>query len=290
MMSNSKPITNLESSLYPSNADRRSVGMMGSDVAPSVLAVCRIEGAQSDLHYYNTTFSGGAGSGGSLGCVTGNPTSRATGIAVPQRSPIPASPSSTSFPRPIPNSHSHHASKYPLTPDSSPDLSHNIPSPHGHHSKFTGQLQTPPQTPEDGPSSNDPNTLTALEVLATLFPNSEAARAALPYARALRIISRQGATPDASTWDGVVLSLPGQERTLYVIGRGAEALMLRESVTALLDLADEYLQCTAFVIALEKNTPGLGDLVHALTYLSGQIVKKPPFVANPAYVLVGIEL
>jgi hypothetical protein len=35
--------------------------MMGSDSAPSVLAVCRIEGAQSDLHYYNTAFSGGAG-------------------------------------------------------------------------------------------------------------------------------------------------------------------------------------------------------------------------------------
>ncbi|KAJ1304822.1 hypothetical protein OPQ81_005957 [Rhizoctonia solani] len=228
-------------------------------------------------------------SGGSLGCVTGNPASRAVGLPIPQRTPIPASPCSTSFPRPIPNAHSHHVSRYPLTPDSSPDLSHHVPSPHGHYSKFTGQLQTPPQSP-DGLPSNDPMAPTALEVLATLFPNSEAARAALPYARALRITSRQGVTPEASTWDGVVLSLPGQERTLYVIGRGAEALMLRESVTALLDLADEYLECTAFVIALEKNTPGLGELVHALTYLSGQIVTSPPFVANPAYVLVGIEL
>ncbi|CAE7177338.1 unnamed protein product [Rhizoctonia solani] len=229
-------------------------------------------------------------SGGSLGCVTGNPASRAAGLQISQRSPIPASPCSTSFPRPIPNAHSHHVPKYPLTPDSSPDLSHHIPSPLGHYSKFTGQLQTPPQSPEDAPSSNDYMTPTTLEVLATLFPNSEAARAALPYARALRITSRQGVTPEASTWDGVVLSLPGQERTLYVIGRGAEALMLRESITALLDLADEYLECMAFVIALEKNTPGLGELVHALTYLSGQIVTKPPFVANPAYVLVGIEL
>ncbi|CAE6461673.1 unnamed protein product [Rhizoctonia solani] len=229
-------------------------------------------------------------SGGSLGCVTGNLASRTVGLPTPQRSPIPASPCSTSFPRPIPNSHSHHVPMYPLTPDSSPDLSHHIPSPLGHCSKFTGQLQTPPQSPDDGPESNDYMSPTALEVLATLFPNSEAARAALPYARALRITSRQGVTPDASTWDGVVLSLPSQERTLYVIGRGAEALMLRESITALLDLADEYLECTAFVIALEKNTPGLGELVHALTYLSGQIVTKPPFVANPAYVLVGIEL
>lgn len=110
-------------------------------------------------------------------------------------------------------------------------------------------------------------TPTALEVLATLFPNSAATRAALPYAKALRITSRQGVTPDASTWDGVVLSLPGQERTLYVIGRGAEALMLRESVTALLDLADEHLECTAFVIALEKNTPGLGELCAVLSLI-----------------------
>jgi hypothetical protein len=246
-------------------------------------------------------------SGGSLGCVTGNLASRTGEFTFSRCSPIPASPSSTSFPRPIPNPPTHYAIKYPLTPDSSPDLSH-MHTHHIHPSKLVGQLQTPPQTPEDARSPNEFMNPTALEVLATLFPNSDAARATLPYAKALRITSRQGVTPEASTWDGVVLSLPGQERTLYVIGRGAEALMLRESVTALLDLADEHLECTAFVIALEKNTPGLGryfvlsltimvyscrvsgELVHALTYLSGQIVTKPPFVANPAYVLVGIEL
>lgn len=46
---------------FRSNADRRGVGMMGLDAAPSVLAVCRIEGTQSNLYYFNTTFSGGAG-------------------------------------------------------------------------------------------------------------------------------------------------------------------------------------------------------------------------------------
>jgi len=228
-------------------------------------------------------------SGGSLGCVTGSPASRTGGSPFSQCSSIPTSPSSTSFPRPIPNHHSSHAIKYPLTPDSSPDSAHHIPARHVQHSKPPGQLQTPPQAPEAVPSTTS-TAPTALEVLTTLFPNTAAARAALPYTKALRITSRQGATPEASTWDGVVLSLPGQERTLYVIGRGVEALMLRESVTALLDLADEHLECTAFVIVLEKNTPGLGELVHALTYLSGQIVTKPPFVADPSYVLVGIEL
>lgn len=221
--------------------------------------------------------------------MTGNPASRTGGFPFSQCSPLSASPYSASLPRPIPTN-SNHAIKYPLTPDSSPDLSHNIPAHSIHRPKIVEQLQTPPQSPEDAPSSQESMTPTALEVLATLFPNSAATHAALPYAKALRITSHQGATPEGSTWDGVVLSLPGQERTLYVIGRGAEALMLRESVTALLDLADEHLECTAFVIALEKNTPGLGELVHALTYLSGQIMTKPPFVANPAYVLVGIEL
>lgn len=230
-------------------------------------------------------------SGGSLGCVTGSLASRTAGFPFQQSKPspinAPTSPSSTAFPRPIPN-HSHsHVSKYPLTPESSPDSVHHMPA--RHHPKPIMQLQTPPQTPISAPPSpiGPTSTPTALEVLSTLFPNSAAARAALPYAKALRITSRQGAT---STWDGVVLSLPGQERTLYVIGRGAEALMVKESVTALLDLADEHLECTAFVIALEKNTPGLGELIHVLTYLSGQIVTKPPFEVNPSYVLVGIEL
>ncbi|KDN49653.1 hypothetical protein RSAG8_01718, partial [Rhizoctonia solani AG-8 WAC10335] len=299
MMSNSKTITNLESSLYPSNADRRSVGMMGSDIAPSVLAVCRIEGAQSDLHYYNTTFSGGAGVSHQclynqvwwvVGLCDRQPGVSCCGITIPPVLPYIRLPLCYFFPSPNPQPSFSPCSQ--VSPDSRLKSRFVSPRPFAPRtsSQFTDQLQTPPQTPEDGPTSDDYMAPTALEVLATLFPNSEVARAALPYARALRITSRQGVTPEASTWDGVVLSLPGQERTLYVIGRGAEALMLRESITALLDLADEYLECTAFVIALEKNTPGLGELVHALTYLSGQIVTKPPFVANPTYVLVGIEL
>lgn len=92
------------------------------------------------------------------------------------------------------------------------------------------------------------------------------------------------------TWYGVVLSLPGQPKALYVGGKGAESTQLRESIVALLDLAGEHLECESFVIALEKSSPALGGLLHSLMYVSGTVVTKPPFPVNPKYVLVGIEI
>jgi hypothetical protein len=62
------------------------------------------------------------------------------------------------------------------------------------------------------------------------------------------------------------------------------------SIVALLDLADEQLECTALVIALEKSVEGLGDLLHSLMYVGGSVVTKPPFQVDPAYVLVGLEI
>jgi len=57
-----------------------------------------------------------------------------------------------------------------------------------------------------------------------------------------------------------------------------------------LDLADEQLDCTALVIALEKTVEGLGGLLHSLMYVGGSVVTKPPFQVDPAYVLVGLEI
>jgi len=57
-----------------------------------------------------------------------------------------------------------------------------------------------------------------------------------------------------------------------------------------LDLADEQLDCTALVIALDKSVEGLGGLLHALMYVGGTVVTKPPFQVDPAYVLVGLEI
>lgn len=72
--------------------------------------------------------------------------------------------------------------------------------------------------------------------------------------------------------------------------RGTNASCFGNSIVALLDLADEHLQCTGLVIALERTSPALGDLLHALMYVGGAVVTKPPFPVDEAYVLVGIEI
>lgn len=62
------------------------------------------------------------------------------------------------------------------------------------------------------------------------------------------------------------------------------------SIVALLDLADEHLECTALVIALERSSPALGGLLHSLMYVGATVVTRPPYVLDESYVLVGIEI
>ena len=124
----------------------------------------------------------------------------------------------------------------------------------------------------------------ALELLAALFPN-DAARA-LPYAKRVTISSPEMPT----ALEGVVLALPGQSRTLYVDVKGAALANLRENIVALLDLADECFECQALVIALEKASPALSSVLHALMYAGGAVVTKPVFKADPSLVLVGLEI
>jgi len=150
---------------------------------------------------------------------------------------------------------------------------------------FSHGLATPPLTPDDfiedvSMKSNDD----ALELLTTLFPNH--AMTALPYGKSVTISSPEMYT----SFEGVVLELPGGSKTLYVDGKSAEVVNVRESIVALLDLADEHLQCSALIIALEKASPALSSLLHALMYVGGTVVTKPDFPVHPAYILVGLEI
>jgi len=153
-------------------------------------------------------------------------------------------------------------------------------------------ILTPPLTPDDGVEGaggaaafNAKQPDGALQFLSALFPRN--ALGALPYARSVSISS-----PNlrGAAFDGVVLELPGKTKTLYVDGKRAGEVNLRESIVALLDLADERLGCSALVIALAKTSPSLGDLLHSLMYVGGSVVTKPPFPVDPGYVLVGMEI
>jgi len=86
------------------------------------------------------------------------------------------------------------------------------------------------------------------------------------------------------------LELPGTLKTLYVDGKSAESVNLRESIVALLDLADESLECTSLIIVLERSSPNLGSILHSLMYVGGAVVTKPPYQVDPAFVLVGLEV
>jgi len=177
----------------------------------------------------------------------------------------------------------------PLTPDYSPrspttSLPNSQSSPISIVKPIVTGLETPPATPESSPRGLVGQSSQTLDFLTSLFPS--AALRALPYAKSVQVSSADM----GASWEGVILSLPGQPKTLYVGGKGAEKVKLRESIVAILDLAEEHLECESFVIALDKSSPALGDLLHSFMYLGGTIVSEPPFPCDPACILVGIEL
>ncbi|EKM54150.1 uncharacterized protein PHACADRAFT_162521 [Phanerochaete carnosa HHB-10118-sp] len=239
MINQSKP----SSSIRPTNG-RQTVGdgAFSTDMIPSVLAVCRIQGGDS-MYYYSTAFSGGPG--------------RVVRLAP-----------TASFPFP--------------TPPRDILAKQNVPWP---------DACTPPLTPDDTDEDDDSvgaisskQRNGALELLSTLFPRN--ALGAIPHAKSVEI----SAPNLGAAFEGVVLDLPGKTKTLYVDGKNAAHVNLRESIVALLDLADERLECSALVLALEKSCPHLGELLHSLMYVGGTVVTTPPFPVDPAYILVGLEI
>lgn len=208
---------------------------------------------------------------GSSDCVTGSP----------------ASSISSSF------------SRYSSSPNSSNDsLTHSSYSPYPSavpprdipiRANSPYDIATPPLTPDDDEDCYATGIITkhskdALDLLLAIFPRD--GLSLLPYAKSVVV-----AAPNmGASFDGVVLELPGKTKTLYVDGKNAQAVSLRESIVALLDLADEQLQCSALVIAFHKVSHGLSELLHSLMYVGGSVVTKPPFQVDPAYILVGVEI
>jgi hypothetical protein len=215
-----------------------------------VLAVCHLEGTD-DMYYYSTTFSGGPGvcaifqvvltkpahpfrSGafdapkakcppdrGSPNWVTDGSASFFPFITdSPASSPSSSPPSCTS-----PISHSpYHLSRFHGKHASTSTSPRSIPS---RNSSFTS---TPALTPDDGSDySNSSGSFVenvkeddALDFLMTLFPHH--GLSALPYSRSVTI-----SAPNMGVeFHGVVLTVPGKPKTLYVDGKSAQSVNLRE--------------------------------------------------------------
>jgi hypothetical protein len=113
------------------------------------------------------------------------------------------------------------------------NLSRPIPCPRGTPSRNGSDLSTPPLTPDD--DNSDFGSLSerslpvvhkqqndALDFLMMLFPHQ--GLQALPYAKSVSI----SAPNIGAAFEGVVLELPGKPKTLYVDGKSAESISLRE--------------------------------------------------------------
>ncbi|KIM40051.1 hypothetical protein M413DRAFT_446198, partial [Hebeloma cylindrosporum] len=193
---------------------------------------------------------------GSSDCVTG---SQASFL------PYHFSDSPSSSPSSSPNSN--YSSSSPDSPRSlfNYPIPHTATSPRNIPSRSISSLSTPPLTPDH---HSDPSKRSgffdksqkkdALDFLMTVFPHH--GLSALPYAKSVSI----SAPNLGADFEGVVLEMPGSLKTLYVDGKSAESVSLRESIVALLDLADESLECTSLIIVLERSSPNLGKILHSL--------------------------
>jgi len=225
---------------------------------------------------------------GSSDCVRGSSASYFAGspepsLVSPYCSPLPASVYSVATPAKHPNPYAPPRA-IPIPRTTITNKQSRVP-----RGPVPDTVATPPLTPDNSFDGLNDNVSVvkhsdALDILAAFFPND--AVHALPYAKRVAISSPEM----GASLDGVVLELPGKPRTLYVDGKSAAMVNLRESIVALLDLADECFECSALVIALEKASPSLGDLLHSLMYVGCAVVTKPPFQADPTLVLVGIEI
>jgi hypothetical protein len=88
-------------------------------------------------------------------------------------------------------------------------------------------LATPPLTPDDGDDSEDNESIEkqskdALDFLLTIFPRD--GLDALPFAKSVVI----SAPNMGAIFDGVILELPGKPKALYVDGKSAQSVSLRE--------------------------------------------------------------
>jgi hypothetical protein len=162
---------------------------------------------------------------GSSDCVTGSqapifPSSPFNNHFTPSNSPAPKFPNSIVYP-PTPPLESYSNNYISAAfPQNIPGRIGNVLAAHN--------IATPPLTPDsdddeesvdggDGKHSND-----ALDFLLTIFPRD--GLDALPYAKSVVI----SAPNMGATFDGVVLEMPGKPKALYVDGKAAQSVSLRE--------------------------------------------------------------
>lgn len=145
----------------------------------------------------------------------------------------------------------------------------------------------------------------AHDLAATIFPSLDLSGRAGVECSAIPVEVTSG-SEEWAAWDGFVLDHAryvengqeeedGEVRTLYVKSRNYDGVNARENVIALLELADEAMECDSVVICLDKTNPDLSSTLHSLLYVGGSIVHADAsqgieFMHSADYVLIGLDL
>ncbi|CAG8527908.1 11151_t:CDS:2 [Ambispora leptoticha] len=105
-----------------------------------------------------------------------------------------------------------------------------------------------------------------------------------PIDMILTIVSTQPKSEYA--WKGFVMN-----ETLFLKGSGLGDVDLRESIVAVLELAEECLKCCSLVVCLDKKDPQLTTLIRTFMYVGFESCDPRVFNHDTEkFMLVGMEL
>ncbi|CAG8588067.1 11693_t:CDS:2 [Ambispora gerdemannii] len=116
---------------------------------------------------------------------------------------------------------------------------------------------------------------------------SELFRTGIPSASIDMILTIVSAQPKSEyAWKGFVVN-----ETLFLKGSGLENVDLRESIVAVLELAEECLKCRSLVVCLNKKDPQLTTLIRTFMYVGFEACAPQVFDHDTEkFMLVGMEL
>jgi len=106
------------------------------------------------------------------------------------------------------------------------------------------------------------------------------------------IVNKACSVENLDAWKlALVDDIDANSRTLYAKStHGVEHVCLRDSVVALLDHADEALDCDQVIVVLEKDDEDLAQLLHSLMYVGGTVISPLISKHDEAFVLVGLDI
>ncbi|PKY55686.1 hypothetical protein RhiirA4_410726, partial [Rhizophagus irregularis] len=101
--------------------------------------------------------------------------------------------------------------------------------------------------------------------------------------RELIIIPEQDTTP---TWSGII-----KNNTLFLRVSSLEYDSLKESIVAVIELAEELLKCDTLVICLDRNdkNSSLSTLIRSFFYFGFELVPPGTYNHSNEFILVGME-